>query len=152
MGNSTETVAFQVYEILKINHEFLQFFWLGSKMSVWDTIFSIWLSSLPLGRVWGNSNFQYPRLGNFLRRGLHNYGFSFIIASMAIDLPSPWSIWLLLSSYRHPIHRRNSSSSSHKNDWCSSFGKYQALRCLPRIKFLYDSILFSIIGINPSLN
>ncbi len=26
MGSSTETVAFQVYEILKINHEFLQFF------------------------------------------------------------------------------------------------------------------------------
>ncbi len=26
MGSSIETVAFQVYEILKINHEFLQFF------------------------------------------------------------------------------------------------------------------------------
>ncbi len=26
MGNSTETVALQVYEILKIDHEFLQFF------------------------------------------------------------------------------------------------------------------------------
>ncbi len=26
MGSSTETVAFQVYEILKINYEFLQFF------------------------------------------------------------------------------------------------------------------------------
>ncbi len=26
MGSSTETVAFQVYEILKIDHEFLQFF------------------------------------------------------------------------------------------------------------------------------
>ncbi len=25
-GSSTETVAFQVYEILKIYHEFLQFF------------------------------------------------------------------------------------------------------------------------------
>ncbi len=25
MGSSTETVAFQVYEILKINYEFLQF-------------------------------------------------------------------------------------------------------------------------------
>ncbi len=25
-GSSTETVAFQVYEILKINHKFLQFF------------------------------------------------------------------------------------------------------------------------------
>ncbi len=25
-GSSTETVAFQVYEILKINHEILQFF------------------------------------------------------------------------------------------------------------------------------
>ncbi len=32
LGSSTETVAFQVYEILKINHEFLQFFWLGSKI------------------------------------------------------------------------------------------------------------------------
>ncbi len=26
MGSSTETVAFQVYEILKMDHEFLQFF------------------------------------------------------------------------------------------------------------------------------
>ncbi len=26
MGSSIETVAYQVYEILKINHEFLQFF------------------------------------------------------------------------------------------------------------------------------
>ncbi len=26
MGRSTETVGFQVYEILKSNHEFLQFF------------------------------------------------------------------------------------------------------------------------------
>ncbi len=32
MGSSTETVAFQVYEVLKIDHEFLQFFWLGSKI------------------------------------------------------------------------------------------------------------------------
>ncbi len=31
-GSSTETVAFQVYEILKIDHEFLQFIWLGSKI------------------------------------------------------------------------------------------------------------------------
>ncbi len=28
IGSSTETVEFQVYEILKINHEFFQFFWL----------------------------------------------------------------------------------------------------------------------------
>ncbi len=27
-----QKLAFQVYEILKINHEFLQFFWLGSKI------------------------------------------------------------------------------------------------------------------------
>ncbi len=47
----------------------------------------------PRGRVWGNSNFQYPRLWNFLHCGLHNYRFSFIIASMAIDLPSPWSLF-----------------------------------------------------------
>ncbi len=26
LGSSTETVTFQVYEILKIDHEFLQFF------------------------------------------------------------------------------------------------------------------------------
>ncbi len=26
MGSSTETVAFQAYEIIKIDHEFLQFF------------------------------------------------------------------------------------------------------------------------------
>ncbi len=31
-GSSTETVAFQVYKILKIDHEFLQFFKLGSKI------------------------------------------------------------------------------------------------------------------------
>ncbi len=31
-GSSTETIAFQVYEILKIHQEFLQFFWLGSKI------------------------------------------------------------------------------------------------------------------------
>ncbi len=31
-GSSTETVTFQVYKILKIDHEFLQFFWLGSKI------------------------------------------------------------------------------------------------------------------------
>ncbi len=30
-GGSTETVAFQVYEILKIDHEFLQFFLTGIK-------------------------------------------------------------------------------------------------------------------------
>ncbi len=32
VGSSTETVAFQVCEILKIDHEFLQFFRLGSKI------------------------------------------------------------------------------------------------------------------------
>ncbi len=32
LGSSTEIVAFQVYEILEIDHEFLQFFWLGSKI------------------------------------------------------------------------------------------------------------------------
>ncbi len=32
LGSSTETAAFQVYKILKIDHEFLQFFWLGSKI------------------------------------------------------------------------------------------------------------------------
>ncbi len=47
----------------------------------------------PRGRIWGNSNSQYLRLWNFLRRGLQNYGFSFIIASTAIDLPSPWSLF-----------------------------------------------------------
>ncbi len=71
----------------------------------------------------------------------HDYGTSFTVVS----------IWLSLSSYRHPIYRRN-SSSLHKNDCRSSFGKYQVLLCLPRINFLYDSILCSIIGINPSIN
>ncbi len=32
VGSSTETVAFQVYESLKIDHEFLKFFLLGSKI------------------------------------------------------------------------------------------------------------------------
>ncbi len=82
-----------------------------------------------------------PQLWIFFHHSLHGDRFAFAMVS----------IWLLFSSYRHPIHRRN-SSSLHKNDRCSSFGKYQVLLCLPRIKFLYDSILFSIIGINPSLN
>ncbi len=34
MGSSTETVAFQVHEIFKINHEFLQFFDWDKNISV----------------------------------------------------------------------------------------------------------------------
>ncbi len=54
MGSSTETVAFQVYEILKINHEFFQFLTVIKNISVRDTIFSLWLSSLPLGEGSGS--------------------------------------------------------------------------------------------------
>ncbi len=39
MGSSTETVAIQVYEILKIDPEFLQFFLMVSKIQVSETPF-----------------------------------------------------------------------------------------------------------------
>ncbi len=121
-------------------------------ISVWDTIFSIWLSPLSLGKGLGQFKFSVsttmelpspwsPQLWIFLHHSLHCNRFTFTMVS----------IWLPLSSYRHPINRIN-SSSLRKNDWRSSFGKYQVLICLPRINFLYDSILFSTIGINPSLN
>ncbi len=41
MGSSTETVAFQVCEILKIDHEFFQLFSLGPKIEVSETPFSV---------------------------------------------------------------------------------------------------------------
>ncbi len=94
-------------------------------ISIRDTIFSIWLSSLPLGEDLGQFEFSVsttmelpspwsPQLWIFLHHSLHGARFAFAMVS----------IWLPLSSYRHPIHRRN-SNSEHRNDWCSSFGKYQ---------------------------
>ncbi len=70
MGSSTETVAFQVYEIWKINHEFLQFF-------DWDQKYK----SL-------RHHFQY--LAQFIapRGGSGDYGTSFAVVSTTIDFPS----------------------------------------------------------------
>ncbi len=85
-GSSTETVAFQVNEILKIDYEFLKFF-------DWDQKYKCPRHHFQYLAQFTNSNFWYPRLWNFLRRGLHNYGFFFIIASTAIDLPLPWSLF-----------------------------------------------------------
>ncbi len=84
-------------------------------------------SSLPLGEGLGQFKFSVsttmelpspwsPQLWIFLHHSIHSDRFAFAMVS----------IWLPLSLYRRPIHRRN-SSSLHKNDWCSSFGKYQAL-------------------------
>ncbi len=77
-GSSTETVAFQVYEILKINHEFLQFF-------DWDQKYKCL-----------KHHFQY--LAQFIapRRGsepiqifsIHDYGTSFAVVSTTMDFPS----------------------------------------------------------------
>ncbi len=139
-GSSTETVAFQVYEILKIDHEFLQFFWLWSKIEVSETPFQYVAQFIaPTG---GSGAIQIF--------SIHDYGStSFVVVSTTMDFPSSSlngnrfafamvSIWLPLSSYWHPIPKRN-SSSLHKNDWRSSFGKHQVLLSLPKINFLYDS-------------
>ncbi len=152
MGSSTETVAFQVHEILKINREFLQIFWLGQKYNCLRHHFQYLAQFIALrggfGAVqifsihdYGTSFAVVSKLWIFLDHSLHGNRFAFTMVS--IRLP--------LSSYRHPIHRRN-SSLLRKNDGRSSFGKYRVLLCLPIINFLYDSILFSIISINPSLN
>ncbi len=77
-GSSTETVAFQVYEILKMNHEFLQFFWLGSKYKCL------------------RHHFQY--LAQFIASmgesgaiqifSIHDYGSFFAVVSTTMDFPS----------------------------------------------------------------
>ncbi len=100
----------------------------------------------------GNSNFQYTRLWNFLRHGLHNYRFSFIKAFTAIHLPSPWSL------FEYHFHRIDTQFIEEIQAHCIRMTgvvhleRIKVLLCLPRINFLYDSILFSIICINPSLN
>ncbi len=78
MSSSTETVEFQVYEILKINHEFLQFF-------DWDQKYKCL-----------RHHFQY--LAQFITsRGgsgaiqifsFHDYGTSFPVVSTTMDFPS----------------------------------------------------------------
>ncbi len=78
MGSSTETVAFQVYEILKINHEFLQFF-------AWDQKYKCL-----------RHHFQYlvqfiaPREGSGAIQifSIHDYGTSFAVVSTSMDFPS----------------------------------------------------------------
>ncbi len=78
MGSSTETVAFQVYEILKINHEFLQFFdWEQKYMCL-------------------RHHFQYLAQFITFRRGsgaiqissIQDYGTSFPMVSTTMEFPS----------------------------------------------------------------
>ncbi len=78
MGSSIETVAFQVYEILKIDHEFLQFF--------------DWYQKYKCMR----HHFQY--LAQFIASGgrsgaiqifsIHDYGNSFTLVFTTMDFPS----------------------------------------------------------------
>ncbi len=78
MGSSTETVAFQVYEILKIDHEFLRFF-------DWDQKYKCL-----------RSHFQYlaqfiaPRGGSGAIQifSIHDYETSFAVVTTTMDFPS----------------------------------------------------------------
>ncbi len=78
VGSSTETVAFQVYEILKICHEFFQFFH-------WDQKYKCL-----------RHHFQYltqfiaPRVGSGVIQifRIHDYGTSFAVISTTMDFPS----------------------------------------------------------------
>ncbi len=77
-GSSIETVAFQVYEILKIDPEFLQFF-------DWDKKYKCL-----------RHHFQYlaqfiaPREGFWAIQifSIHDYGTSFTMVSTTMDFPS----------------------------------------------------------------
>ncbi len=77
-SSSTETVAFQVYEILKIDHEFLQFF-------DWDQKYKCL-----------RNHFQYlaqfiaPRGGSVAIQifSIHDYGTSFAVVSTIMDFSS----------------------------------------------------------------
>ncbi len=78
MDSSTETVAFQVFEILKINHKFLQFF-------DWDQKYKCL-----------RHHFQYlarfiaPRGGSGAIQifSIHDYGTSFAVVFTTMDFPS----------------------------------------------------------------
>ncbi len=79
MGSSTETVIFQVYEILKIDHEFLHFFF------DWDRKYKCL-----------RHHFQYLAQFIALRGGsgaiqifsIYDYGTSFAVVSTTMDFPS----------------------------------------------------------------
>ncbi len=77
-GTSTETVAFQVYEILKIDYEFLQFFWLDQKYKCLRHHFQYL------------AQFIAPRggFGAIQIFSIHNYGTSFAVVSTTMDFPS----------------------------------------------------------------
>ncbi len=93
MGGSTETVAFQVYEILKIDHEFFNFFDWDQKYKCLRHLFSILLSSLPLGVGLGQFEFSVcttmelpsswsPHIWIFLHHSLHGGRFAFAMVSI----------------------------------------------------------------------
>ncbi len=78
MGSSTETVTFQVYEILKINHELLQFFDWDQKYKCLRYHFQ-YLAQLiaPMGGSGAIQMFS-----------IHNYGTSFAVVSTTMDFPT----------------------------------------------------------------
>ncbi len=78
MGSSTETVAFQVYETLKIDLEFLQFFDWNQKYKCLRHHFQY------LGQ------FIAPREGSGAIQifSIHYYGTSFAMVSTTVDFPS----------------------------------------------------------------
>ncbi len=78
MGSSKETVAFQVYEILKIDHEFLQFFDWDQKYKCLRYHFQ-YLAQFIASR--GES-------GAFQIFSIHDYGTSFAVVSTTMDFPS----------------------------------------------------------------
>ncbi len=78
MGSPTETVAFQVYEILKMNHEFPQFF-------DWDQKYKCLRHHCQY-----LAQFIAPRGGSGAIQifGIHDYGTSFTVVSTTMDFPS----------------------------------------------------------------
>ncbi len=93
MGSSIETVAFQVYEILKIDHEFLQFFDWDQKYKHLRHHFQYLAQFIaPRG---GSGQFEFPvsttmelpllwspQLWIFLHYSLHGARFAFFMVSI----------------------------------------------------------------------
>ncbi len=78
MGSSTETVAFQVYEILKTDHEFLQFFDCDQKYKCLRHHFQYLAQFIASGE----------RSGAIQIFSIHDYGTSFAVVSTTMDMVS----------------------------------------------------------------
>ncbi len=76
--SSTETVAFQVYEILKIDHEFLQFFWVDQKYKFLRHHFQYLAQFIAL--MGGSGAIQIF--------SIHDFGTSFTVVSTTMDFHS----------------------------------------------------------------